>query len=107
MANSVVEPFTSIGENSMIWSNCTIAHHSTVGSHCWIASNSIISGQAAVKDFVFIGVQCTIVNEVIVEELNILEQDHLSQKIQNQKMCISPEALKSIDLMLSTIQNIF
>lgn len=80
MANTVIEPFVAVGNNSMIWSNCTIAHHSKVESHCWIASNSIISGQASVLNNTFIGVSCTVVNEVIVEEFNIIGAGSLITK---------------------------
>jgi sugar O-acyltransferase (sialic acid O-acetyltransferase NeuD family) len=68
LPGSVIEPYATVGDNTVLWSNVTVAHHSSVGSHCWLASGTVVSGQAKVGDNSFIGVNATIVNEVEVGE---------------------------------------
>lgn len=72
LAGSVVEPLSRVGENSVIWTNCTIAHHATVGDHCWIAAGTIISGHAEICHNSFVGVGCTVTNRVTIREFSIL-----------------------------------
>lgn len=72
LANTVVEPFSTIGANSVVWANCTVGHHSKVQDHCWVASGTVIAGEATVKNNSFLGVNVTIANKVVVEELNVI-----------------------------------
>lgn len=72
LPGAIVEPQSSVGTNSMIWSNVTIAHHSSVGDHCWVAAGSVVSGQARIQHNTFLGVNSTVVNDVTVGEYNIV-----------------------------------
>ncbi len=72
LPSAVIEPHVHLGENTIVWCNVTLAHHSKVAKHCWIASGSVISGQATVKRNSFVGVNTTIINEVVVGEYNII-----------------------------------
>lgn len=80
LPGAVLEPYCSVGSNSMIWCNTTVAHHSSVGDNCWLASGCVVSGSAKVRDNAFIGVNSTIVNEVEVSELNIVGANALISK---------------------------
>ncbi len=72
MPGAVIEPYTKIGVNTVIWSNCTIAHHAVIEENCWIASGSVVSGEARIGKNTFMGVNSTIVNKVTVSEHNII-----------------------------------
>ena len=80
LPGAVLEPYCSLGSNSMIWCNTTVAHHASVGNNCWLASGCVVSGSAKVHDNAFIGVNATIVNEVEVSELNIVGANALISK---------------------------
>jgi sugar O-acyltransferase (sialic acid O-acetyltransferase NeuD family) len=79
-AGSVVEPFTKIGKNTLVWANCVIAHNAEVGDNCWIASQTIISGEARVCKNVFLGINCTICNNVTIADNNIIGASTLISK---------------------------
>jgi len=72
LPSAVLEPHVRLGANSMVWCNVTLAHHSRVADHCWIASGTVISGQASIERNSFIGVNATVINEVVVGEYNII-----------------------------------
>ena len=55
-----IQPFVSIGDNTVIWSGNHIGHHVCIGSHCFITSHVVISGLVKIGDFVFLGVNSTI-----------------------------------------------
>jgi sugar O-acyltransferase (sialic acid O-acetyltransferase NeuD family) len=80
MPGAVIEPYTKIGANAVIWSNCTIAHHAVIEENCWIASGTVVSGEAKIGRNTFIGVNSTIVNKVIVSEYNIIGANTLISK---------------------------
>ncbi|WP_026789540.1 acetyltransferase [Pleomorphomonas oryzae] len=72
LPGAVIEPHARVGANTMVWSNVTLAHHSSVGDHCWVAAGTAVSGQAKVLRNTFLGVSCTVVNAVTVEEYNVI-----------------------------------
>ncbi len=72
LPGAVIEPFVTVGANTMVWANVTLAHHCSVAEHCWIASGSVVSGQARVLRNTFVGVNATIVNAITVAEYNII-----------------------------------
>ncbi|MCP4370161.1 MAG: acetyltransferase [Deltaproteobacteria bacterium] len=80
MPGAVLEPYTKIGANTVIWSNCTIAHHAVIEENCWIASGSVVSGEARIGKNTFMGVNSTIVNKVTVSEYNIIGAHTLVSK---------------------------
>lgn len=72
LPSTVIEPHVRVGANTMVWANVTLGHHSTIGDHCWIASDAVVAGQTEVKHNSFVGVNATIVDEVIIEEYCII-----------------------------------
>ena len=72
LPSSVIEPHVKLGQNTMVWCNATLAHHSDVRNHCWIASGVVISGKAVVCRNSFVGVNATVVNDVVVGEYNVI-----------------------------------
>lgn len=72
MPGAIIEPFATIGFNSVIWSNVVIAHNATIEENCWIASGSVIAGEAKIKRNSFLGINTSIVNKITVGEYNII-----------------------------------
>ncbi len=85
LPGAVVEPYATVGKNTLIWCNVTVAHHATVGDHCWLASGAVLSGMARIKRNTFIGVNATIVNEVEIGEYNIVGAGALMTKCTAEK----------------------
>lgn len=64
--NNVVQPFTELGSNIVLWSGNHIGHHSKVQSHCFISSHVVISGFCSIGECCFMGVNSTVANNVII-----------------------------------------
>jgi sugar O-acyltransferase (sialic acid O-acetyltransferase NeuD family) len=58
--DNTIQPFTHIGDNTMLWSGNHVGHHSRIGRHCFISSHVVISGSCTVGDNVFMGVNATL-----------------------------------------------
>ncbi|MBP6985351.1 MAG: acetyltransferase [Alphaproteobacteria bacterium] len=62
--DNTIQPFVTIGHNTILWSGNHIGHHSNIGSHVFISSHVVISGFDNVGDNCFIGVNSTLVNNI-------------------------------------------
>lgn len=78
--NNVIQPFSRIGDNVILWSGNHIGHHSTIGNHVFIASHVVISGHVQIKEGCFIGVNATINNALTVGKFNIISSGALIHK---------------------------
>ncbi len=63
---NVLQPFVSIGNNTVLWSGNHIGHHSTIGNHVFIASHAVISGHCKIDDNCFVGVNATFVDGITI-----------------------------------------
>lgn len=68
LANTVIEPFTEIHNNNIIWSNATICHDSIIGNHNFIAAASIVGGFSKIIDNNFLGFNTVIKDNVVVNK---------------------------------------
>ena len=59
-----VQPFASVGRNTVLWSGNHIGHHSRIGDHCFITSHVCIGGGAEIGDCAFIGMNATVFDHV-------------------------------------------
>jgi sugar O-acyltransferase (sialic acid O-acetyltransferase NeuD family) len=62
--NNTIQPFSSIGNNNILWSGNHIGHHSKIGNNCFISSHVVISGFCDIGDNCFLGVNCTLGNHI-------------------------------------------
>lgn len=60
LEDNVIQPFTTIGNNVIMWSGNHIGHHTKIGNHCFIASHVVISGHVKVEDNCTFGVNSTV-----------------------------------------------
>jgi sugar O-acyltransferase (sialic acid O-acetyltransferase NeuD family) len=60
LEDNTIQPYTSIGDNVVLWSGNHIGHHSTVGSHAFISSHVVVSGHCDIGDYSYIGVNATL-----------------------------------------------
>jgi len=60
LEDNTIQPFTTIGNNVVIWSGNHIGHHSLIGDHVFFTSHVVLSGNCVVEPFCFFGVNATI-----------------------------------------------
>lgn len=64
LANSTIEPFTVIGDNTFVWSGVTICHDVKVKGHSFIAAGTIVGGNSTIGENCFLGFGATISNGI-------------------------------------------
>lgn len=60
LEDNTIQPFTTIGNNVMIWSGNHIGHHGTIKDHVLFTSHVVLSGHCVVEPYCFFGVNSTI-----------------------------------------------
>jgi len=56
LENNVIQPFSRLGDDVILWSGNHIGHDVLIGDHCFVSSHVVLSGHVRVGDFSFIGV---------------------------------------------------
>ena len=78
--DNTVQPFTAIGDGTILWSGNHVGHHSTVGPYCFVSSHVVISGHCRIGANCFLGVNSTIADGVHIGDRNIIGPATLIQK---------------------------
>jgi len=78
--DNTIQPFVSIGDNTILWSGNHIGHHSAIGPHSFVSSHVVISGHCRIGSHCFIGVNATISEAVSIGDRNIIGPGALIQK---------------------------
>ena len=68
MAGAVLQPHTSIGENSVVNTGALVDHDCTLGDHVHIAPGATLSGGVSVGSGAMIGAGATVIQNVAVGE---------------------------------------
>jgi sugar O-acyltransferase (sialic acid O-acetyltransferase NeuD family) len=64
--NNVLQPFSRVGDNVILWSGNHIGHHSTIKDHCFISSHVVVSGFVEIGESCFVGVNTTMANNISI-----------------------------------------
>lgn len=64
--HNVLQPFVTVGNNTVLWSGNHVGHHTRIGDHSFIASHAVISGRVVIGDRVFIGVNATVRDHITI-----------------------------------------
>lgn len=67
LEDNTLQPFTSIGNNVVLWSGNHIGHHGIIDDHVLFTSHVVLSGHCHVKPFSFFGVNATIRDGTTIE----------------------------------------
>lgn len=70
--NNVIQPYVSIGDNTVLWSGNHIGHHSTIGNHCFVSSHVVVSGSCRIGDNCFLGVNSTLHDSLTIGPENLI-----------------------------------
>jgi sugar O-acyltransferase (sialic acid O-acetyltransferase NeuD family) len=68
LEDNTIQPFTSIGNNVVMWSGNHIGHHSIIRDHVLFTSHVVLSGHCVVEPFSFFGVNSTIRDGIHISE---------------------------------------
>ena len=60
LENNTLQPFTSIGNNVVLWSGNHIGHHGVIGDHVTFTSHVVMSGHCVIGANSFLGVNATL-----------------------------------------------
>lgn len=60
LENNTIQPFTTIGDNVILWSGNHIGHHSVIKDHVFFTSHVVMSGHCIIEPYCFLGVNSTI-----------------------------------------------
>lgn len=60
LEDNTIQPFTTIGNNVVMWSGNHIGHHGQIKDHVFFTSHVVLSGHCVVESYSFFGVNATI-----------------------------------------------
>jgi sugar O-acyltransferase (sialic acid O-acetyltransferase NeuD family) len=60
LEDNTIQPFTTVGNNVVMWSGNHIGHHGQIKDHVFFTSHVVLSGHCIVESYSFFGVNSTI-----------------------------------------------
>lgn len=72
LEDNTIQPFTSIGNDVMLWSGNHIGHHSVIKDHVSFTSHVVLSGHCVVDRYSFFGVNSTIRDNIHIAEGSLI-----------------------------------
>nr|WP_295931067.1 acetyltransferase [uncultured Dyadobacter sp.] len=60
LEDNTIQPFTTVGNNVVMWSGNHIGHHGQIKDHVFFTSHVVLSGHCVVESYCFFGVNSTI-----------------------------------------------
>ena len=60
LEDNTLQPFTTIGNNVVMWSGNHIGHHGQIKDHVFFTSHVVMSGHCTIESYCFFGVNATI-----------------------------------------------
>lgn len=91
--DSFIQPGVIIGDNTIIWSGCTVGHHTTLGNHCWLSSGVSVGGNCKIKESSFFGMNGTIGHFVSIGANCFIGSGvHITKNISKNKVVIQPDS---------------
>jgi sugar O-acyltransferase (sialic acid O-acetyltransferase NeuD family) len=68
LEDNTIQPFTTIGNNVILWSGNHIGHHSTIKDHVMFTSHVVMSGHCTIESYATLGVNATIRDGITIAE---------------------------------------
>ncbi len=60
LEDNTIQPFTTIGNNVVLWSGNHIGHHGNIKDHVFFTSHVVMSGHCEIESYSFFGVNSTV-----------------------------------------------
>jgi sugar O-acyltransferase (sialic acid O-acetyltransferase NeuD family) len=68
LEDNTIQPFTTIGNNVVMWSGNHIGHHGEIKDHVFFTSHVVMSGHCVIESYSFFGVNSTIRDYMHIEQ---------------------------------------
>lgn len=68
LEDNTIQPYTTIGNNVVMWSGNHIGHHGRIDDHVFFTSHVVLSGHCHVKERAWFGVNATIRDYAVIGE---------------------------------------
>jgi sugar O-acyltransferase (sialic acid O-acetyltransferase NeuD family) len=68
LEDNTIQPFTTIGNNVVMWSGNHIGHHGQIKDHVFFTSHVVMSGHCVIESYSFFGVNSTIRDYMHIEQ---------------------------------------
>ncbi|GAF98922.1 unnamed protein product, partial [marine sediment metagenome] len=75
LEDNTIQPFTTIGNNVVMWSGNHIGHHSVIKDHIFFTSHVVMSGHCTIENNCFFGVNSTIRDYSSIAQGTLLAMD--------------------------------
>jgi sugar O-acyltransferase (sialic acid O-acetyltransferase NeuD family) len=72
LEDNTIQPFVTIGSNTVLWSGNHIGHHSRIGDHVFITSHVVISGNCIIGPNCFVGVNTAMKENTTLGEVTFV-----------------------------------
>ena len=72
LEDNTIQPFTTIGNNVLMWSGNHIGHHGVIKDHVSFTSHVVLSGHSVVGPYSFFGVNSTIRDALHIAEGSLI-----------------------------------
>lgn len=72
LEDNTIQPFTTIGNNVVLWSGNHIGHHGQIKDHVFFTSHVVMSGHCTIESYSFFGVNATIRDYLLVAQGTLL-----------------------------------
>jgi sugar O-acyltransferase (sialic acid O-acetyltransferase NeuD family) len=98
LEDNTIQPFATIGSNTVLWSGNHIGHHSRIGDHVFITSHVVISGNCIVEPYCFIGVNSALKENVLLGKASFIAMSTCITKNTEPYSVYSGNPAKKIDM---------
>jgi len=68
LEDNTIQPFTTIGNNVILWSGNHIGHHSVIKNHIMFTSHVVLSGHCVIENYCTLGVNATVRDGITIAE---------------------------------------
>jgi len=72
LEDNTLQPFTTIGNNVVLWSGNHIGHHSIIEDNIFFTSHVVMSGHCHIKKGAFLGVNSTLRDGITIGENSVI-----------------------------------
>ncbi len=72
LEDNTLQPFVTIGDNTILWSGNHVGHRSTIEDHVFVTSHVVISGFCKIGAYSYVGVNAAVAHNVDIAEDNYI-----------------------------------
>lgn len=91
LENNVLQPFTSVGNNVMLWSGNHIGHHTQIKDNCFISSHVVVSGNCTINENCFLGVNSTLRDNISLGRFTVVSSGAIVMRDCEERTLVRPQ----------------